>query len=74
MAPRLIALDPGTTDDDCRLVQFGHFAGDGSLLGHELTDDPAVVKLCGMVKWRRAADTGLPGAPVGSGSLDFPSQ
>jgi hypothetical protein len=31
---------------DNRLVRFTCFAGDGSYGPHELTDDPAVVKLC----------------------------
>jgi hypothetical protein len=31
--------------DDC-LVRFGYFAGDGFFLGHELTDDPEVVRTC----------------------------
>jgi hypothetical protein len=31
---------------DDRLVLWNHFTGDGDLAGHELTDDPAVVKLC----------------------------
>lgn len=44
---------------DGRLVRFGHFAGDGALLGHELTDDPAAVKLCASAfeaVWERAID------------------
>ncbi|MGW2818633.1 DUF6879 family protein [Streptomyces sp. NPDC001415] len=31
---------------DDRLVRFGHFSGEGALAGHELCDDPAVIKLC----------------------------
>jgi hypothetical protein len=31
---------------DDRLVRLHHFAGDGELLGDELTEDPAIVKLC----------------------------
>jgi Family of unknown function (DUF6879) len=31
---------------DGKLVRFGLFAGDGTFLGHELTDDPAVVSAC----------------------------
>jgi len=31
---------------DDRLVRFGHFAGDGTGLGHEMSDDPAVARLC----------------------------
>ncbi|GAB2920307.1 DUF6879 family protein [Streptomyces mayteni] len=42
---------------DDRLVEWNHFTGDGELVGHELTDDPAVVKLCGNAfetVWQRA--------------------
>jgi uncharacterized protein DUF6879 len=42
---------------DDRLVRFGYFAGDGEFLEHELTDDPAVVKLCSSAfeaVWERA--------------------
>lgn len=31
---------------DGRLVRFGHFAGDGTFLGHELTSDPRTVRDC----------------------------
>lgn len=31
---------------DDRLVRFGYFAGDGSFIRHELTDDPEVVRPC----------------------------
>ncbi|MEU3710272.1 DUF6879 family protein [Streptomyces catenulae] len=31
---------------DGRLIRFGHFAGDGSRVGHELNEDPAVAKMC----------------------------
>jgi hypothetical protein len=31
---------------DDRLIRFGHFAGDGEFLYHEMVDDPATVKLC----------------------------
>ncbi|MCW2890372.1 MAG: hypothetical protein JWL58_7234 [Streptosporangiaceae bacterium] len=44
---------------DDRLVRFGHFSGVGEVLGHELTDDPAVVKLCASAfeaVWDRAID------------------
>ena len=44
---------------DDRLVRFGHFAGDGTVIGHELSDDPAVVKLCATAfgaVWERAID------------------
>jgi hypothetical protein len=42
---------------DDRLVRFGHFAGDGEFLDHELSDDPAVVRLCASAfeaVWERA--------------------
>lgn len=44
---------------DDRLVRFGHFAGDGSYLRQEITDDPSAVKLCvGAFEavWERAID------------------
>ncbi|MGA5216616.1 DUF6879 family protein [Streptomyces cinereoruber] len=31
---------------DDRLIRFGHFAGDGEFVSHELNDDPEVVKFC----------------------------
>jgi hypothetical protein len=31
---------------DGRLVRFGLFAGDGTFLRHELTDDPEVIRAC----------------------------
>ncbi|WP_328300050.1 hypothetical protein OG389_21235 [Streptomyces sp. NBC_00435] len=31
---------------DDRLIRFGHFAGDGAFVGHELNDDPQVTKMC----------------------------
>ena len=31
---------------DNRLVRFGFFAGDGTFLGHELSEDPSVVRAC----------------------------
>jgi hypothetical protein len=31
---------------DDKLVRFGFFAGDGTFLGHELSDDPKVVRTC----------------------------
>ncbi|WP_433253189.1 DUF6879 family protein [Streptosporangium sp. CA-135522] len=31
---------------DDRLVRFGHFSGDGHYLGDEVSEDPAVIKLC----------------------------
>ncbi|MFF7726304.1 DUF6879 family protein [Streptomyces sp. NPDC008001] len=42
---------------DDRLIRFGHFTGDGASAGHELCDDPAVVKLCAEAfdaVWQRA--------------------
>jgi hypothetical protein len=44
---------------DERLVRFGHFAGDGEFLDDELSDDPAVVRLCVSAfeaVWERAVD------------------
>jgi len=44
---------------DGRLVRFGHFAGDGEFLDHDLTDDPAVAGLCAAAfeaVWQRATD------------------
>ncbi|MGW4723546.1 DUF6879 family protein [Streptomyces sp. NPDC004291] len=31
---------------DDRLIRFGHLSGDGAVIGHELNDDPATVRLC----------------------------
>lgn len=31
---------------DGRLVRLGYFSGDGALTGHDLSEDPALVKLC----------------------------
>lgn len=31
---------------DNRLIRFGHFTGNGEVVGHDLCDDPGVVKLC----------------------------
>ncbi len=42
---------------DNRLVRFGYFAGDGTFLQHELSEDPAVMKVCAEAfeaVWRRA--------------------
>ncbi|MCQ8770857.1 DUF6879 family protein [Streptomyces telluris] len=42
---------------DDRLIRFGHFSGEGASAGHELCDDPAVVKLCAEAfdaVWQRA--------------------
>ncbi|MFF8980164.1 DUF6879 family protein [Streptomyces cellulosae] len=42
---------------DGRLVRWGFFSGDGHLTGHEVTDDPAAVELCGRAfetVWSRA--------------------
>ena len=44
---------------DDQVVQFGHFAGDGSFLDNEITEDPDVVKLCSSAfnaAWARAID------------------
>ena len=44
---------------DDELVRFGYFAGDGTYLGHELSEDPAVVQLCSSAfdaVWNRAVD------------------
>ncbi len=44
---------------DERLVRFAHFDGDGELTGHDLSDDPAVVRLCVLAfesVWERAID------------------
>jgi hypothetical protein len=42
---------------DERLVRFGHFAGDGAFLDHELSADPAVITMCAgafEAVWERA--------------------
>jgi len=42
---------------DGRLVRFGLFAGDGTFLGHELTDNPVTVRPCAEAfdqVWERA--------------------
>jgi hypothetical protein len=42
---------------DGRLVRFGFFAGDGTFLGHELTDDAKLVQACAEAfeqVWERA--------------------
>ncbi|MFF0551994.1 DUF6879 family protein [Streptomyces sp. NPDC004311] len=31
---------------DDHLIRFGHFAGDGAFVSHELNDDPQVIKMC----------------------------
>jgi hypothetical protein len=44
---------------DGKLVRFGHFAGDGEFTGHELTEDPAVARLCSAAfeaVWERGTD------------------
>ncbi|MDX6745096.1 DUF6879 family protein [Actinocorallia sp. A-T 12471] len=60
--PRTMASDlllPGNdywVFDD-RLVRFGHFSGVGEILGHTLSEDPAVVKQCAAAfeaVWERA--------------------
>lgn len=49
--PRRSALDISVPLNDFwvfdgELVRFGYFAGDGTYLGDEMVDDPAVVRLC----------------------------
>ena len=42
---------------DDRLVRFGFFAGDGEFIGHELCDEPGVVRSCAQAferVWSRA--------------------
>lgn len=42
---------------DDRLVRFGLFSGDGEFVGHEMSDDPDVAKLCAAAfesVWERA--------------------
>jgi len=42
---------------DDRLVRFGHFTGDGEFVENELSDDPAVIRLCASAfeaVWERA--------------------
>jgi hypothetical protein len=42
---------------DNRLLRFGFFAGDGTFLEHELSDDPVVVRACAEAfeaVWQRA--------------------
>ncbi|WP_327108598.1 DUF6879 family protein [Nonomuraea glycinis] len=44
---------------DDRLVRFGHFSGDGAYLFQEITEEPAVVRLCVSAfesVWDRAVD------------------
>jgi hypothetical protein len=44
---------------DDQVVQFGHFAGDGSFVANEITEAPEVVKLCSTAfaaAWPRAID------------------
>lgn len=44
---------------DDRLVRFGYFAGNGEYLDEELTEEPAVVRLCSTAfdqVWERATD------------------
>jgi len=31
---------------DDQVVRFGYFAGDGTYLGHEITEDPSIAKIC----------------------------
>jgi hypothetical protein len=44
---------------DGKLVRFGYFAGDGEFLDHELSDDPAVVRLCSTA-FERVWERGIP--------------
>lgn len=42
---------------DGTLVRFGHFSGDGDILGNDWTEDPAVARLCATAfaaVWERA--------------------
>ncbi|MER7818192.1 DUF6879 family protein [Streptomyces sp. NPDC096153] len=42
---------------DDRIVRFGYFSGEGTYLGDEVDDDPAVIKLCSSAfeaVWERA--------------------
>lgn len=44
---------------DSRMVRFSHFAGNGDFLEDELTEDPAIVRLCASAfeaVWERAID------------------
>ena len=62
--PRRLASDLALPGNDFwvldgKLVRFGHFAGDGEFTGHELTEDPAVVRLCAAAfeaVWERGTD------------------
>jgi hypothetical protein len=46
---------------DDRLVRFGYFAGDGTYLDDELTDDPAIVSTCA-VAFEAVWDMAIPHA------------
>jgi hypothetical protein len=51
---------------DDPLVRFGHFAGDGEFIDHELSDDPAVMWLCTTAfaaVWERPSTTPATGLP-----------
>lgn len=44
---------------DDQVVRFGYFAGDGTYLGHEIVEDPGIVKICVdafEAVWARAID------------------
>ncbi|GAB3967076.1 hypothetical protein GCM10029978_033620 [Actinoallomurus acanthiterrae] len=44
---------------DGRIVRFGYFAGDGEFVGHDVWEDPDVVKLCTSAfeaAWERGVD------------------
>jgi hypothetical protein len=55
LALRLIGVDPDSPNNGSLL--WNHFAGDGSWVGEEKCDDPAVAKLCAAsfhAAWDRA--------------------
>ncbi|HEX6683482.1 MAG TPA: hypothetical protein VF062_11830 [Candidatus Limnocylindrales bacterium] len=62
--PRRYASDLALPGNDAwvfddQVVQFGHFAGDGSFLDNEVTEAPDAVKLCSSAfnaAWARAID------------------
>ncbi|MFQ6144117.1 DUF6879 family protein [Streptomyces seoulensis] len=42
---------------DDQVIRWGHFSGNGALVGHEISEDPAAVKLCALAfeaAWSRA--------------------
>ena len=60
--PRRLASDIALPGNDFwlfdeTLVRFGHFTGNGALVGHEFRNEPAVAKLCAdafEAVWKRA--------------------